>query len=834
MKLLLLIVNNIKKMFSKNAGIICILTAGIIVTSSALNIYYSYSTSLANMALGASHIQRVVDFDISGVNTDFCKVIKEALADGADDINYYCAMSVEDSMVDYIGVESKSPCITIDSGEWIKNGKVVVPYDLYGAKYSVGDEITVKGKNFEVCGVYTPEFYEAQLYSSHRIPISSIALSDMDAALEQYSNTENRYEYSDRAALGLFMTLEDYSSLGLHNDILRVRFNNALSESQKISFGEYLCDYFKSHGMGEISPENNSVQLSAKIYSKEFFSRFLICIFIVLLSLVNTLTLFYYVIQKNQKDSFTYKSLGATDAKIILISCIEYGIYTVIAYSLGFFVSKIIVNISNIGVNASYIGIRQYSVLLAFILVFSLIFVAIFQKRALRKLNNLNDESLFPLHNLAKRLSLKNTYLVLKNYSSSFLREIIIIVQVVCVAFCFTFSATYIFQRGAYEREAKRYMGKDSVAVYIANNQLLELHIKSRRENTSSPSVEQLYADIAANDNITGFGQSRYIRFSFPVLLNESGEPLTSWFNGGYMLNETMIDTFSPRLKSGKWLNEWAQGINYDELGYIPIVITHNISEEYGLSVNDTLDNQIVGLFDTMPENANFTYKVVGILSKNSRVFTNTTYPVSMDTILEPVMKKDSVLEEAFVVYSPEIYTNGNLIESNYGGWPIITYKNASALNKVNEEIEGRGTFYDLSAVVGGMDYLIEEGTSEYTYHIWITSGLLIMGIAGYNLLTLERNRKMFSVYFSCGMPWRKAASIALTANGIIFFIGGIVGSICGVYSTMLTRTIMSDTILYSSLVSIGFVALLFFVSSLLMILKMSKLTPISLIKKGD
>ena len=139
---------------------------------------------------------------------------------------------------------------------------------------------------------------------------------------------------------------------------------------------------------------------------------------------------------------------------------------------------------------------------------------------------------------------------------------------------------------------------------------------------------------------------------------------------------------------------------------------------------------------------------------------------------------------------------------------------------------------YDISSVVGGMDYLIKEGTSEYTYHLWITSGLLIVGIGGYNLLTLEQNRKTLGIYYACGMPWKKAKYISFMSNGIIFLVGGLLGSIWGLYGAAVSRTVNFDTIVYSSLTSMLFVSLLFFTTNYIMLNQMSKQNPVEMIKR--
>ena len=111
---------------------------------------------------------------------------------------------------------------------------------------------------------------------------------------------------------------------------------------------------------------------------------------------------------------------------------------------------------------------------------------------------------------------------------------------------------------------------------------------------------------------------------------------------------------------------------------------------------------------------------------------------------------------------------------------------------------------------------------------------LLFVGVGGYNTLMLERQKRTLGVYFSCGMPWKRAAFVLLTGNALLFLIGGAGGALWGMYSANSIRPMMEDSKLYSVLTGLALVVVLLLVSSAFTIWKMRKLSPVALMKKED
>ncbi len=849
MKFLVLLAGNIKKMVKRYTLIWLVLIIGLIVTSTAFNIYYSYSAALGNTLTGAADFARVVDFNASKMNSAALVSAGELLNKGEKEIKFYCVMNVTNEDADIIGVNSSEPLINMSRGNWVASGQVVVPSELNGKEYAPGDIIEIGGKEFVVAGVYNPIYYRASLYNSHRLTRAEYAGAGVE---EDYSeNPEGFYNFTIRDTPGIFMAYEDYSALGLQSDMLRVRFFAAMGDGQKEDFAKTLGEYVKAVSGGEITADLSSVEKSEAIFTQEFFSKFTICVFIVLLSLVNAVTLFYYILQKNQRENLLLKSLGATNAKIITLSCFELSIYILLGFTGGFFLARAVTNLTDLKEISLHIGLPQYLLLLGVILVISLSVIAVSQRKLLKAIKPKDGRT-----GIGGTVKLKQLYLVIKSYTPTFLRELVILLQVVFVAYSFTFSATYYFQRGANVRETRRYLGNEDIFIYSPNNYILEecMNVSSNSiDGSTSQVLDSLLDKLKGLEGLEKIGIANKENFSFPKIPINEPEQFTSYFQSGYVLNSALINAYKPKLEEGVWLTEWADGADYNELDYIPMVINEIVAKEYGYQVGDMVEDRYIGREFRYGVDKNwcnyeplsYTYKIVGIISENSKLYINSAYPVASNTILEKTISEipKDVQEqsgigptiETSIIYVPKIYRDGKEIfaDNMYSSWPLLFPDSKSRMEAWNEQVEEYGGIYNLEDVVKGMDYLFDEGTSEYTYHMYITSGLLIIGIAGYNLLSLERNRKTLGIYYSCGMPRGKASVISLLANGAIFLAGGISGSVWGISSAANSRDIMPDTVIYSVVTAVAFVMGLFFVSSIAMLLQMSKQNPVNMLKKG-
>ena len=861
MRLIKISLKNIKNMFAHKTVIAILLLLGITVSSCAINIYISQSVSMSKAISGYSSIERAIEYNTSGFGQAEYAALTKYISDNAEKVDFYCTMDMTNDDIDIIGINAARLPFTPDTGEWVSPGNVIVPYQ---AGYKVGDTYTISDKSYNVCGVYSLEGYAGDYYCSKRMTL--VDYSSAGVTIEQEFidyDPENPYAQQDiRDSYGVFMSFSDFVLDGYCAGTFRIMFNNSVSPLYKQNYSTAITDYLREQSNMELMEESAAMEAAAEVYSFEFISKFIVYIIISAISFINTLSLFIYVLKQNKNENLIYISLGATRGKIILVTAIESVIYIVPAYTIGFYISKLLISITDLNENMSYTGFKQYILILACMLLVALLYVLIYQYLLLRN-SKKTSEPIFTFKGLA-RIGWKNAYLTFKNYSADILSELIVILQVVLVAFSFSYVCTFIFQRGANDRLIDRMFGGQKVYYCGYNSQLFD-SLWGQDEDymytlVTSPEAEAAVKCAESMGGVNGFSTISTIGF----LQNPEIQQYCREHRDISCAADGWLSALSPyyienvktvKLSEGQWLDEWANGIEITTADYIPLVVSAEFLENNGINCGDILPDFVLSdqfmkkdstpltpvfdgdtflHYDTSPYEK-VTFKVVGVLSDDSTAYSEGIYPPVLQNTF-PTVKQYKEMHGCNAIYCPVLYKNNSLYFGNFprtGG--IIIYTDGSRdVEYYREAYADYGPVWDMKELAEEFDGYYESGTSQYAVHLYITTALLIIGVAGYNLLSVERNKKTYGIYYSCGMHWKKSLSITITSNSIIFLSGGIIGTVWGIVSANSTRMMANDTIIYSALTSLGFILLLFAVSTISVFAQMSKLTPISLIKKGD
>ncbi len=835
LKIIILLWHNIKRFFTKHTLMALLLLFGIIVTSTALNVYYAQSDALANTVSGYTGINRILDYS-GNTGNDYSTVydfFRRFYIRGGDDIDFICAMNTQSENIDLIGIEAKEARIHLDTGEWVSDGKAVVPCILNGKEYNIGDEITVLDSTYTVCGTYMPDNYSASLFSSRRISLAEYAATGIE---KDESLTEKRadYDYGDRAALGIFITYDNFLDMDISADLLRVRFISAISQSQKESMAESFSEYLTDSGFNPLNIESIAMDASKSVYTVQFISKFAIYLLIIALSFINNIALFLFVLKCNKHENSIFMTLGATKGRIALVSCMEFSIYIILSYTVGFFIAKRIVQKTVWNESVSYIGLKSYLIILTVLIAISCTFIAIYLIREYGRKQPDNDESILPLHLFAKKAGLKNTYLVFCNYSKNILSEVIIMLQVMFVAFSFSYCSMYYFERNANNRAVDKYFGDKEVFIVEPSSRVIEESYSpfygfngectetGREFDTSVKNLSGNYDLLFEGSCIISLNETEYTK-----------EHNMATYITARSLSPSLIKDYNWKISEGIGLDEWQDGVDYNEMGYIPIVVSRNMLNAFDLKCGEVFKAGYTVSNEYMPQ---LNFKIIGVLDNNSKFFLNGQVPITVKSVLYDTFNWTEI-ENQVIVLTPQIYINGNPVRENSitsQTWPAIVCDDDSMLNEWREELKNVGKVHDLREIAKAGDSNYIKGTNEYDVHLIITSALLVIGVAGYNLLSLERNRRIYGIYFSCGMPWRKAIGISLISNCIIFISGGIIGAMWGVLSAQSVRPMARDTVFFSGVTSVVFVIALFVLTFAGMFINMSKINPISLIKKGE
>ncbi len=845
MKLIKLCLSNIKQFLTKRTVIALVLLLGIIISSCAMNVYYSQSVAMSNTLTGYSSVEKAIDFQAGTMTSADYESISVFLSDYTDELDFYSVMSTQLEDVDIIGIKADTQKIGVEIGEWVtETGQIVVPYEINGEYINVGDTYNLDGKDYTVCGVYNPMGYQADLYSSKRISQASFAATGVESEIQ--FDEENPYDFSDREVYGVFIMYSDFVENEYVGEIFRVKFLNSFSDAFKDDFvNDFIANIVETTG-NIINAETNAMDKAGEVYGVQFISKFLIYILITVLSLINTLTLFAYVLKQNKKDFLLYKSLGATNKKLLLVTAIESAIYIIIAYTLGFAASKYIVNHTDLKGTVPYYGLKQYLLLLAVVLIIALIYILISQYMLLKKQKD--EEPLLNLRSFIKKTGFKKLYLLLKNYSSGILSEAIIFLQVMLVAFSFTYVASFYFERGASMRLAERMTNGNETYLYTWNSKMMFEVMENFDRN--SLFAQEAQEKIKSLEGINSYGCANCFDFHLNVdktkqLLNKEVFTLYNVRS----ISPSIIEKINTKVSKGVWLDEWKDGVDIAELGYIPVVISENFADDLDLKCGDTLENNGFWFnreswkyvetdeyeyWDISNDTELFNIKIVGILDNNSNVFLGVGNPPTLGTVFYSV---DSFVnkENQYLIYSPYVYKNDKLIikEGVYDGQTLLFPDGTKDIEYYREQMESYGYVYTMEELAYRDDDYYLTGTSEYEIHFYVTVALLIIGVIGYNLLSIERNKKIYGVYFSCGMPFKKAIGISMGANAVIFVLGGVIGSLWGLISADSTRGMMLDTKIYSICTAIGFIIVMFLISSITMFIQMAKLSPVNMIRKG-
>ena len=308
-----------------------------------------------------------------------------------------------------------------------------------------------------------------------------------------------------------------------------------------------------------------------------------------------------------------------------------------------------------------------------------------------------------------------------------------------------------------------------------------------------------------------------------------------------------LIKNVEMPLHRGEWLTKWSNGVDILSDKYIPVLITRAKAELENLSVGDEITtelsyfsecavpsyNELRGQFDdeTYQRKYSVTIKVVGILKEDVRQITLQSTPPQLDSILSPYS-----VDNIDYMFCPQLYLGEKPLQYKTLQYTdsLLFVEDVNAIEILNTELSDYGRVYSVKELAQISDGFFKDGSLEYYIHTIISGLLLLIAVAGYNFLMIEQQKGILGIYFACGMPWKNAASFISTSNALLFIFGGVCGSIWAVYSADSIRTMMEDTKIFSIVTGIALIICLFFITSLISILQMKNISPLTLIRNQD
>lgn len=840
MKFVKLLLGNIKRMAKGHTLMLFLMIMGLIVSCCSFCIYYMMSSALSNAYTASNGLDRCVDIRVEGIKDpeSYGKILEFAklAEDDLDQVSVICESNEDYDIIGLYSQDIRSVGSILAGEDITAAGQVLIPSELVQGELAdaLGDDFSIGENSYTIQGIYSKSVYAAEFYSSLRISKESYAAAGVAMSDELYAK-------ASRDVAGVYMTFEDFVKGGYEGSILRIRFYTPLSSEAAADLGEALTTYIMQSTGDMVSLEQTAVESGKEVTSIGFTSQFIMYITISVLSLINTVMLFVFVLRKNAKQYRLCRIMGATNGRLTAVICAEMFIYLVIAFTIGWFVKDLIINNSDYKAMLPVVGADTYFLLLGAVTAFVLGNVLIMTRQILRKeIKESEKEAAIPVAELMLHgFKQKRLYLLFKSYSGKIFSEIIIFLLIFFVGFSFTYAGTYIYERGSMTRFSEKYLNPDK-NLYFSISPEYYVNFPSWQEKGYQPAVD-LFKKL---DSVQGARIGRMLINEIFLYTTNTPQNATEsdWFICPYELNDVLIDNVSLPLKQGVWLDEWSEGIDYLTAEYIPCVVATDFAALHGLKVGDEFQmylQKVIGYKEDKEQGGFYleydwlpvTMKVVGLIGNDTRTLGLSGLPARFDMSFPSY---DSAIAP-YTMYTPVIYegdqpyhTQGQTTDA------ILVTDGTVSAEDLQQQLEGYGDVLSIETLAENSDALYGEGTNQYLIHAIIATALLFVGIAGYNLLSLERQKRAYGIYFACGMPWKKAIVTSMTANGVIFLLGGIAGSLWGVYSANSNRIMMADTKLYSVLTAIGFILILFVISSISMLVKMLKTSPVSLIKKGD
>lgn len=437
-------------------------------------------------------------------------------------------------------------------------------------------------------------------------------------------------------------------------------------------------------------------------------------------------------------------------------------------------------------------------------------------------------------------------YLLSFRYSlRGILRELILAFLAFLVAFTFTYAVSYVFEGGKYERYVARNFAYSAAAVFPKDEVglLHEQSVLANKRPEEDPNYAAYLETMRSLPDLKGIGAIDTMRADLVVNSTQYDLQL-------HMFNQDMMAYAPIPLGEGSW-DTLLQYDNTDEEAVIPCVVTAPMAETY--PVGSTIELELdfaTGLQYTHTDEDGLThakvlsdkhmrtFRVAGVISREAFVYSELgvgTGERPIDLVL--CNMADMVdLTTMEIIYTPVILRNGSSIFPEQGMTSYYLFSGGAMEEDVVEwetrlkEYAGVSSFDEMIEIYN--QQFDEGGGDIYFLHAAIAALLLLLGIGGYNIMLFSRSKRMYGVYFMCGMKWPRTVAFTLASNALVMLLPAALGAAAGLYEASGIRTFMPDTRVLSILSGVGSVAALYLITSLIFSVVLLKTRPKSLLEE--
>lgn len=288
-----------------------------------------------------------------------------------------------------------------------------------------------------------------------------------------------------------------------------------------------------------------------------------------------------------------------------------------------------------------------------------------------------------------------------------------------------------------------------------------------------------------------------------------------------HMYDDFLLNTLDSALSQGKWSDIWSES---KDLNY---VIISSSLEKY-FKIGDELTARIQGKSGEQQ----IRIKIIGVL-KNSNYILNLSR--GGDALnLSSILGKCEDL-----IISRQLRTiEGNIVEGTSLPGKILYMNDLNAKNQTitqwKEVLNDIGWVNSIEEMAEQQKKLIKNKmVQQMTINI-ILLLLVVAGLGGNNILMTYRQMKVFSLYYLCGAKWRTCMLINSIANIVIILIPSALAYLILLLQTNAGRYSNVILSIYNLIISVLFILILYFTSSVFVLIKLYRSSPIMALRRYE
>lgn len=236
--------------------------------------------------------------------------------------------------------------------------------------------------------------------------------------------------------------------------------------------------------------------------------------------------------------------------------------------------------------------------------------------------------------------------------------------------------------------------------------------------------------------------------------------------------NQNMAELYQPAMQEGIWLNEAKE----TDSGMIPGVIGSNSS---GIQVGDVLEIEN-GYVNEKEEQPHISIKVVGIIAEDEKVLLGSEEYEKDYRDIYLSCENDAENTPELFLRSEDFEQYEDFMNAQLAGALFISYQDSIT----EEEFKENQTIMNENAdYIESMEFSeLKEGSLNYIgeqiYTLFpIIIGVLVLTLTGamsVNAISIKKQMRNFSIYYICGLQWRKCILINIILLLMQVLLAGI------------------------------------------------------------